>query len=163
MHRTSMWLNLYGHQAVRHKPKKGLKHKKCIFSPILSLRWTVWQPYRLHHLILLTQDSIPEIFMKKYWELVELENEVFLSRPFWIFLLLSFFFASLKTSSPFIWGIIYFCTLDGFFRILEKTSSELMHTTVFQKQSSGYQHIIARASNFDYQSSIHFYLKYTEL
>ena len=32
---------------------------------------------------------------------------------------------SMKTSSPFISGIIYFCNMDGFFRILEKTSSEL--------------------------------------
>ena len=30
----------------------------------------------------------------------------------------------MKTSSPF----IYFCTMDGFFRILEKTSSELICT-----------------------------------
>jgi hypothetical protein len=32
--------------------------------------------------ILLTQGPIHEIFMKKYWGLGELENEVFLSRPF---------------------------------------------------------------------------------
>ena len=34
--------------------------------------------------------------MKKYWELAELENEVFLSRPFWIFWVghFEFFFAS---------------------------------------------------------------------
>ena len=25
-----------------------------------------------------------------------------------------------------VWGIIYFCTMDGFFRILEKTSSEVL-------------------------------------
>ena len=39
---------------------------------------------------------------------------------------------SMKTSSPFIWGIIYFCTMDGFFRILEKTSSELICTRLYQ-------------------------------
>ncbi len=33
----------------------------------------------------LTQGPIHEIFMKKYWELVELENEFFFSRPFWFF------------------------------------------------------------------------------
>ena len=32
----------------------------------------------------------------------------------------------MKISLPFIWGIIYFCTMDGFFRILENTSSELV-------------------------------------
>ena len=62
--------------------------------------------------------------MKKYWELAELKNEFFLSRPF-------FCFISMKTSSPFIWGIIYFCTMDGFFRILEKTSSELICTRLY--------------------------------
>ena len=40
-------------------------------------------------------------------------------------------FISMKTSSPFIWGIIYFCTMDGFFRILEKTSSELICTRLY--------------------------------
>ena len=38
-----------------------------------------------HQSILLTQGPIHEIFMKKYWELAELENEVFLRWPFWIF------------------------------------------------------------------------------
>ena len=33
-----------------------------------------------------------------------------------------FCFISMKTSSPFIWGTIYFCTMDCFFIILEKTS-----------------------------------------
>ena len=37
-----------------------------------------------HQLILLTQGPIHEFFMKKYWELEELENEFFLSWPFWI-------------------------------------------------------------------------------
>ena len=63
-----------------------------------------------------------EIFMKKYWELAELEIQFFLSRPFF-----SFFFAS----SQFIWGTIYFCTLDDFFKILEKDFIQTkMHTTV---------------------------------
>ena len=42
-----------------------------------------------------------------------------------------FCFISVKTSSPFIRGIIYFCTMDGFFRILEKTSSELICTQLY--------------------------------
>jgi hypothetical protein len=59
-----MWLNLYGHQAVRRKLKKGLKMHFCVFSP-------------LHQIILLTQGTIPEIFVKKYCELVELKNSIF--------------------------------------------------------------------------------------
>ena len=39
----------------------------------------------LHHSILLTQGPIWEIFAKKFWELAILKNELFLSRPFWIF------------------------------------------------------------------------------
>ena len=35
-------------------------------------------------------------------------------------------FFPMKISLAFIWGIIYSCTIDGFFRILEKTSSELI-------------------------------------
>ena len=31
----------------------------------------------------------------------------------------------------FIWGIIHFCTMDGFFRILENTSSELICTRLY--------------------------------
>ena len=34
----------------------------------------------------------------------------------------------MKTSSPFIWGIIFFCTMDDFFRMLEKRLSELICT-----------------------------------
>ena len=33
--------------------------------------------------ILFTQGPIPEILWEKYCELVDLENSVFLSRPFW--------------------------------------------------------------------------------
>ena len=58
----------------------------------------------------------------------------FFRRPFWIF----FFkkkkkncFNSMKRPKAFIWGIIYFCTTDGFFRILEKTSSELICTRLY--------------------------------
>ena len=43
-----------------------------------------WCP--LHQSILLTQHPIHEILTKKYWELAELENDLFFRRPFWIFL-----------------------------------------------------------------------------
>ena len=45
-----------------------------------------------HHSILLTQGQIWEIFAKKFWELAILKNELFLSRPFWIFFWKKFFF-----------------------------------------------------------------------
>ena len=40
-------------------------------------------------------------------------------------------FILLKRPKAFIWGIIFFCTMDGFFRILEKTSSELICTRLY--------------------------------
>ena len=52
-------------------------------------------------------------------------------RFFWVSHFDFFCFISMKTSSPFIWGIIYFCNMDGFFRIMEKTSSELICTRLY--------------------------------
>ena len=65
--------------------KTAWKNKKCIFCWLLSLCWTVSQPYKLSHtnflhINQLTQKPIHAIFMKKYWELKELENEFF----FWV-------------------------------------------------------------------------------
>ena len=60
-----------------------------------------------------------------------------------------FCFISMKTSSPFIWGIIFFCTMVGFFRMCEKTSSELICTrlsvhwlSVFVKFLTGFGRIV---------------------
>ena len=39
MWRVLMWLNLYGHEAVRHKLEIGLKTQKYIFYLFLSLCW----------------------------------------------------------------------------------------------------------------------------
>ena len=47
---------------------------------------------------------------------------------FWVGHFDFFCFISMKTSSPFIWGIIYFCNMDVFLRILENTWSELIYT-----------------------------------
>ena len=64
---------------------------------------------------------------------------VFLSRPFWIlfFKKRKFCFISMKTSSLFIWDIIYFCNISGFFRILEKTLSELICTRLYKVMDKG--------------------------
>ena len=46
--------------------------------------------------------------------------------------ILNFFLPHLcEKSSPFIWGIIFFCTMDGFSRILEKKLSELLCTRLY--------------------------------
>ena len=39
----------------------------------------------------------------------------------------------MKKSSPFIWDIIVLCTMNGFFRILEKRLSELICTRLYNK------------------------------
>ena len=52
-----------------------------------SLTAIYFEPHQCpsHQSILLIQGPIHEIFTKKYWELSELKNDLFLSRPFWIF------------------------------------------------------------------------------
>ena len=57
------------------------------------------------------------------WGFFEAAILNFLGRPFWFFLL-----HLCKKSNPFIWGIIFFCTMDSFSRILEKKLSELLCT-----------------------------------
>ena len=92
MQRASMWLNLYGHQAVRRKPKKGLKLPFLWFQPFFELTFdglTVilvdshWCP--LHRSILLPQRQICEILVKIAQLLVVVEELSFLSRLFWFF------------------------------------------------------------------------------
>ena len=46
----------------------------------------------------------------------------------------------LKRPKAFIRGIIFFCTMDGFFRILEKTSSELICTRLYVKKDEKNTH-----------------------
>ena len=72
--------------------KKALKQAKNVFFVFLGpFRAYVGQPqghigepyqWASHHLILLTQRPIHEIFAKKFWELTILENKHFFSRPF---------------------------------------------------------------------------------
>ena len=74
------------------KGKTSLKTQKMHSLPVFKLTlasltaiWVEQNQCPSHQSILLTQGPIHEIFMKKYWELAELENEVFLRWPFWIF------------------------------------------------------------------------------
>ena len=86
-----------------------------------------------HQSILLTQGPILEIFIKNIENWPSWKMTLFCVSYFEFFISKKKCFKSMKTSSPFIRGIIYFCTMDGFRRILEKTSSEFwtnMHRTV---------------------------------
>ena len=67
------------------------------------------------------QRTNPWNFREKILRIGGAGKWAFFNQPFW-------FFFSMKTTLAFIWGIIFFCTMGGFFRILEKTSSELICT-----------------------------------
>ena len=145
MQRALVCLNLYGCEAVWHKLKNTLKTPKMHFLPVFELMSDSLTATKVetnqcpwHQSILLTQGPIHENFMKKYWELAELENEVFFWGGHFEFFEsanLNFFLLHLsEKSSPFIWGIIFFCTMNGFFRMLEKRLSELICTRLYFKE-----------------------------
>ena len=93
-----------------------------------------------HQSILLTQGPIHEIFMKKYWELTKPWKWLLFSFLVFGFWLLGwskkFFFGFSVCKKPrrFIWGSIYSCTMDGFFRIFKKAVSELICTRLHIRQ-----------------------------
>ena len=143
MWRALTWLNLYGCEAVRHKRKNSLKNTK---NPFFACFWAhVGQPH--NHIGWAT--SMPfasinpthlrtnlKIFMKKYWELAKPWKWLLFSFWFFGFWLLGcsnffFFFSQWKTPRRFIWGSVYFCTMDGFFKILKKAVSELICTRLY--------------------------------
>ena len=136
MQRALVWLNLYGGEAFRHKLKNRQKmHFLCFLAVFAltsdSLGWATSMPFASINST--NPRTNPWNFHKKNGELAELENDLFFRRPFWIFFSkkIKNCIISMKTSSPFIWGIINFCTMDGFFGILEKTSSELICTGLY--------------------------------
>ena len=118
-----------------------LKTQKTHFLPVLelmsdSLTARYIEPYQCpsHQSIILTQGPVHEIFMKKYWELADLENEVFWGGHFEFskLAILDFFLLHISEKpSPFIRGIIFFCTMDGFSRILEKKGGWLLCTRLY--------------------------------
>ena len=76
----------------------------------------------------LLRPQLLQLFSKNYSQLQQIIWKwPFFRRPFWFF----FCFTLLKRPKAFIWGIIFFCTMDGFFRILEKTASELICTQLY--------------------------------
>ena len=142
MRRALVWLNLYSCEAVQQKPQNSLKTPKMHFLPVFELMSDSLTATKVetnqcpsHQSILLTQGPIHENFMKKYWELAELENEVFLRRPFWIFksAILNFFFASFHWKmQPISMRDHFFLHYGWFFQNLRKEAVRtFMHTTVF--------------------------------
>ena len=110
-------------------------------SASLTATWVEQNQCPLHQSILLTQGPIHEIFMKKYWELTKPWKWLLFSFLVFGFWLLgcskNFFFGFSVWKKPrrFIWGSIYSCTMDGFFRIFKKAVSELICTRLYLKRS----------------------------
>ena len=82
--RRALTYNLYGHEAAWHKLKNGQKTQKMHFLPVFELTlasltaiWVEQNQCPLHQSILLTQGPDHKNFMKRYWELAELETEFF--------------------------------------------------------------------------------------
>ena len=97
-----MWLNLYGHQGVRCKLKKGVKTQKMHFYPFFelisnSLTTIKVEPHQcpLHQSILLTQGPIHEIFEKNIENWRNWKTQFFWVGHFeFFFWIIIFFFAS---------------------------------------------------------------------
>ena len=139
-----MRLNLYCCQAVRHKLKKGVKHTKMHFYPLFELV--------SEHIIIGCATSItfasiypthprtnPWNFCEKYWELMGQENDILFSffvSGYWVFQKKKIFLIFPNEKSPitmaFKRGSVYFCTMNGFFRILKKALSELICTRLYK-------------------------------
>ena len=116
--------------------------KKCIFSPFLT-----WQPYSLSHVDALRINlsySPKDQSLKFSWKNIEnwlsWKMKLCFVFCFVLFFVIGFFkniffcFFSLKITMAFIWGSVYFCTMNGFFRILKKALSELICTRLYVKQ-----------------------------
>ena len=128
MRRVLMWLNLYGCETG----------KKCIFGvfrPILILYRTASRPYTLSHInaLRINQSYQPkDQSMKFSWKNIE-NWRSWKMRFFWVGHFDFFFLHLSEKSSPFIWGIIFFCTMDGFQNLGKEVVRTFMHTTVHNK------------------------------
>ena len=84
MRRALIWLNPYGHGAVRHKLKNCLKTQKMHFLPVFELMsdsltaiWVEPNQCPSHHSILRTQGPIHEILAEIAQLLAMLKNSLF--------------------------------------------------------------------------------------
>ena len=119
--------------------KTGKKCIFCVFRLFLSLHRTASGPYRLSHTNALrinqsytSKDQSQKFSRKNIENWRSPENDFCLVFSFLVFgywvvqKKICFVFSQWKTPRRFIWGSVYFCTMDGFFRILKKAVSELI-------------------------------------
>ena len=115
-------------------PKTGQKCIFGVFRPFLNFCRTVSRTYRLSHInaLQVNQFYLPKDQSMKFWS-KSIENWRSWKMTFcfvfgyWVFQKKNFLCLSMKR----LWGIIHFCTMDGFFRILEKTSFQLICTRLY--------------------------------
>ena len=137
MQRALLWLNLYGCEAVRRKLKNRQKVHFFVFRLFLSLHRTTSRPYRLSHTKALridqsytSKDQSQKFSRKNIENWRSPENDILFR--FWFLVIglfkkkILFCFFNAKTK-----GSIYFCTMDGCFRILKKVLSELICTRLY--------------------------------
>ena len=121
--------------------KTGKKCVFCVFRLVLSLCQTASKPYRLSHTnaLCINQFYKPKDQSIKFsWKTIE-NWRSWKMRFFWgghfefsKSAILNFFLLHLcEKSSPFIWGIIFFCNMDGSSRILKKTSFQFFCTRLY--------------------------------
>ena len=108
------------------------KHKKCVFT---LFRAYIGQPddhvvtsmfFTSVYNYYSSKDHSLELSRKKNWELLMLENYIFFG-----YLVFQKKILNENHVGIHMRGIFYFCTIEGFFRILKKTSSELICTPLY--------------------------------
>ena len=101
-----------------------------------------YRPYRFGHVhaLCINLSYLPKDQSLHFWENILRIGRAgkwhFVLFLFFLFLVIYFvshffFFFSMKITMAFIWGSIYLCTMDGFFRILKKALSELICTQLY--------------------------------
>ena len=105
MRMALMWLNLYGCEALRHKPQKIIKTPKMHFLPVFELMsdslTTIYQ-CPSNQSILHIQGPIPEIFTKKRLRIgdaLKMTLVQFLVFQFLVIGLFNFFFSGQADSA----------------------------------------------------------------
>ena len=94
---TKEWEKREGKSSAWKTQWKWPKNTKNAFLPVFELMsdslmaiYVELHQCPLNQSILLTKGPIHEIFTKKYWDLAEMKNKLFFSRPFWFLFLFCF-------------------------------------------------------------------------
>ena len=117
---------------------KNQKPKKMHFTPFLSLRWTAWWPYRLSHInaLRINLSYLPKDQSLRFSR-KNTENWSSWGMTFFWFLVIGFFkifVLFFPNENQLGFHMRYHLFLDSFFRIVKKTSWELVCTRLYNVQ-----------------------------